>query len=89
MTANLQTIKSAAFLMNVSERSVYMALKVMRLRPDLEDPIAASTMTLNAAYILATGKQKAGKRDRLLSAWNSATDDDRAWLLSQVAEVSA
>ena len=89
-TANLQmTVKQAAMLMNVSERTIYMARKIERLRPDLGDAVMADTMSLNAAYIVATGKQKKGTRDRLLSAWNSATDDDRAWLLSQVAEVSA
>ena len=85
-TANLQsrpTVRQAALLMNVSERSVYMAAAVQRLRPDLAAELDAGTMTVAAAYGEATGKRKETPRDRLLRAWNNATEDDRAWLLAK------
>ena len=88
MTANLQmTTKQAAMVMNVSERSVYMARNISRLRPDLADAVMSGTMSLNAAYTKIKEKPKRSSRDRLLIAWNSATDDDKTWLLSHVAAV--
>ena len=58
MTANLQiTVKQAAKAVNVSERSVYMAKAVLRLRPDLEAQIMAGEMSLNQAHQIATGKK--------------------------------
>jgi hypothetical protein len=84
MTANLQmTIKQAATVMNVSERTIYMARKIRRLRPDLAAAVEAGAMSLNAAHTAMTGKPKNSSRDRLLIAWRNATDDDRAWFLSQ------
>lgn len=83
-TANLQariTVKQAALLMNVSERSVYMARKVHRLRPDLAALIDAGQMTLNEAHSIATCKAKGTPWDRLVSAWNAASDADRSRLL--------
>ncbi|MFN4160117.1 MAG: hypothetical protein ACK4GO_17215 [Gemmobacter sp.] len=74
------TVKQAAALMNVSERSVYMARVVQRLRPDLALKLDAGTMSVAEAHRIATGKAKATSWDRLLSAWNNATDDDRARL---------
>lgn len=84
MTSPRVTRKQAALIMNVSERMVSMASTVLRLRPDLEPALMAGTMSMNAAYRLATGKPKPTSWDRLLSAWNSATDDDRANLLAQI-----
>ena len=80
MTANLQpvlTVKDAARLMNVSERLVYMARAVQRLRPDLADEVDAGRMSVAKAHRIATCKAKATSWDRLLTAWNNATDDDR------------
>jgi hypothetical protein len=89
MTANLQpglTVKQAAELMSVSERSVYMARAVQRLRPDLSQKINAGEMSLAAAHREATGKAKATSWDRLISAWNNAGDDERQHLLSKVLQ---
>lgn len=83
MTANLQprmTVRQAATLMNVSERSIYMARAVHRLRPDLAMEIDAGRLSVAAAHRIATGKGKPTSWDRLVAAWNSATDDDRARL---------
>jgi hypothetical protein len=44
--------------MNVSERSVYMARAVARLNPDLAQQVRDGNMTINTAYVLATGKTK-------------------------------
>jgi hypothetical protein len=84
--ANLQprlTVKQAAVMLNVSERLIYMAGKVQRLRPDLGDKVMAGEMSLNEAHRIAIGKRRATSWDRLLTAWNSATDEDRARLLKQ------
>lgn len=71
------TVKQAARLMNVSERAVYMAAKVQRLRPDLAEEIRAGRMSTNAALRIAEGKSKPTSWDRLVRAWNNASDDDR------------
>lgn len=84
--ANLQvglTVAQAATLRNVSERSVYMARAVLRLRPDLVAEVEAGSMSIYAAYGLATDKPKPTSWDRLVSAWNNATDDDRARLIAE------
>lgn len=79
--ANLQlTIKDAARLMNVSERSVYTAKRIARLRPDLTAKVEAGEMSLRQADMIATGKAKPTSWDRLVTAWNNATDDDRGRL---------
>jgi hypothetical protein len=59
-TANLQglTVKQAAAMMNVSERTIYTGRTVWRRAPHLERPIMAGTMFLNEAYRLATNKAK-------------------------------
>ena len=85
-TANLQpflTVKQAAMLMNVSERSVYMARAVHRLRPDLAALLDAGTMSLASAYRMATNKAAQTSWDRLVSSWNKATDADRTRLMDE------
>ena len=80
MTANLQpvlTVKVRARMANVSERMIYMAMAVLRLRPDLADEIDAGRMSVAKAHRIATGKAKATSWDRLLTAWNNASDHDR------------
>lgn len=87
MTANLQpklTVKQRAELMNVSERLVYMADKVMRLRPDLEGEIMAGRMTVNRAYQIATGAKKPTSWDRLVTSWNNASREERALFLAHI-----
>ncbi len=80
-TANLQpsllTVKEAAKLMNVSERCIYMAAAVARVRPDLAAEVEAGRMSINRAHAIAKGKPTPTSWDRLVSAWNNATDDDR------------
>lgn len=89
MTANLQTtanltVKQAAILMNVSERSIYMVKKVLRLRPDLKNEIAAGKLSINAAHRIATNKLNPTSWDRLLTAWNAASAADRLRLWEAV-----
>jgi hypothetical protein len=74
------TIKQLAKQVGVSERQVYMAKVVHRLRPDLADKCLAGEMRINAAYKIAMGKQataKATSWESLMRAWEGATDDDR------------
>jgi hypothetical protein len=87
MTANLQkrmTVKQAAQLMNVSERLIYMARKVCECSEELSAKIEKGEMSVNEAYRLVTNKAKPTKYDRLVSAWNAASDDDRERLLLQL-----
>lgn len=67
--------------MNVSERMVYMARKVARLRPDLRPEIMAGRMSVNEAHRLAANRTKPTSWDRLVSAWNSASEDDQGRFL--------
>jgi len=89
MTANLQpalTVKVRARIANVSERLIYMAMAVYRLRPDLADEVDAGRMSVAKAHRIATGKAKATSWDRLLTAWNNATDDDRGRLVFAIVQ---
>jgi hypothetical protein len=61
-----------------SERMVYMARKVMSLRPDLEPEILAGKMSRNEAHRIATGKAKPTSWNRLVSVWNAATGNSSA-----------
>ena len=91
--ANLQskgmTVKQAAAMLNISERTVYMARKVHRLRPDLAVKVLAGEMSLNEAHHIATGARKPTSWDRLVSAWNAATDEDRARLINEATDPKA
>lgn len=82
MTADLQmTVAEASKIMGVSERLVYMARKISRLRPDLVPAIEAGELTLNKAMEMATGKGKPSSWDRLVKAWNAASDEERQRLV--------
>ena len=86
MTANLQmTTKQLATAFNVSERGIYNARKLNRLRPDLGDKVAAGEMSLNEALRIAEARPKATSYDRLVRAWNAATPADRQKLLLAAA----
>jgi hypothetical protein len=82
-TANLQmTTAQAAKQMNVSERLVYMSRELMATgREDLCQAVARGEMTTHAALKTAKpekyDKPKPTSWDRLVRAWNSATDEDR------------
>ncbi|RIK92084.1 MAG: hypothetical protein DCC73_13365 [Proteobacteria bacterium] len=88
MTANLQkglTVKQVAAIMNVSERSIYMARKIIRLRPDLEPQLASGKLSLNAAMKIVDGKARPKNRyASLVRAWNACSEDERAWFLTRV-----
>ena len=81
--ANFST-KQLAQMWNVSERGIYKALTIRRLRPDLGEQIMAGTMSLDAAFRIAKGKAKSTSWDRLLTAWNSATNDDHVRLMDHI-----
>ena len=85
MTANSQakvTVKEAAKLMNVSERSVYMARKVLRSgRQDLIDALDKGEISTNKAVSMLENKPKPTKYDRLVNAWNASSEDEKARFL--------
>jgi hypothetical protein len=85
--ANLQlTVKQVAELMNVSERTIYNAKRLLRHnRPDLVARVEAGTMSVSAALRIVEGKAKPTSWDRLVRTWNSATDDDRGRLWLRLA----
>lgn len=89
--ANLQmavktakTAKEVAKLYGISERQLFKAAVVMRVRPDLADKVQAGEMSVHAAWLEATGRSKPTSWDRLVTAWNNATTEDRVRLLEQV-----
>ncbi|WP_117195113.1 hypothetical protein [Rhizobium terrae] len=83
--ANLQmTVKDAARLMNVSERSIYTARKITRLRPDLVSRIESGELSLNAAAKMITNRAGPTTYEKLIQAWNAASEDDQGRFLVAV-----
>jgi hypothetical protein len=85
-TENLPlTVAQAATLMNVSERSVRDARRLLRAgRPDLVVQVEAGRMSLHRALILAGAKSAPSQANALRNAWRRASDAERerfiAWL---------
>jgi len=94
MTANLQThrvtAKQAAAVMNVSERSVYMAGRLMGSgRADLVEAVEQGRMSLHAALREIDGpKPRDGLRE-LARAWAAATEEERETFLLALARRAA
>ena len=88
-TANLQprmTVKAAAKVMNVSERTVYMARRVHRSgRQDLIEACQRGEMSLNAALRAIDGQTRPDDGyTALCKAWNKATEDEQGRFLIAV-----
>jgi hypothetical protein len=81
MTANLQTgltVKQAAQLMNVSERSVYLARKLARSgRADLCAAVERGELSMHAALQQIEPPRRKDTLKPLLLAWNAATQSER------------
>ena len=88
MTANLQakvTVKEAAKLMNVSERNVYNARRLIRTgRADLIAAVKRGDMSTNKALTLAGEKQPASAYQRLIRAWNACSEDEQGRFLVHI-----
>ena len=89
MTATLRprlTIEQAAKLMNVSERSVYLARELIRTgREDLCAKVEAGQLKILDALRLAKPEKYVKRRDRLRelrNVWRLATSEERAAFLS-------
>ncbi len=80
-TAKLQriTVRQAAEIMSVSERTVYMARKLARLRHDLEDEVVAGRLSLNAALRIAENRapEPRPQLSALRKAWAACSDAER------------
>lgn len=88
MTAKLQrglAVAQCAKLMNVSERGVYKAARILRDRPDLEALIMAGKMSLDAAYRLCVGPKKPPVVPALQRAWNTASKAEREEFMTWLA----
>jgi hypothetical protein len=93
-TANLQsgapaarglTVKEAAALMNVSERQVYQARKLLRIGdPELIAAVDRGEMSIHEALRTAQQRPKPTRLDRLQAAFRACTDEERAWFLAQI-----
>ena len=85
MTANLQakvTVKEAAKSMNVSERSIYLARKLLRSgRQDLIDAVKKGEISTNKAISMLENKPKPTNYDRLVKAWNACSEGEKARFL--------
>jgi len=85
-SANLPvSAAQAATLMNVSERSVRDAGRLLRVgRPDLVEQVEAGRMSLHRAMILAGARSAPSQANALRNAWRRASDAEReqfiAWL---------
>ena len=88
MTANLQTgmtVKQAAKVMNVSERGIYNARRLIRTgRTDLIAAVDRGDMSVNKALVLAGGKQPASAYQRLIREWNACSEDEQVRFLVAV-----
>ena len=85
MTANLQTkitVPVAAKLMNVSERLIYMAMKVQRSgRQDLIYGIEKGEISVNKAVSMLENRPKPTSYDRLVKAWGACSEEEKARFL--------
>ena len=92
-TAKLQsprlTVKQAAAIMHVSERTIYKARELVRTRrADLEAEVMAGRLKLDAALKLARPEKYGdgrnykpgddGRYSALVRAWNRCSDEERA-----------
>jgi hypothetical protein len=87
--ANLQrpTAEQAAKMMNVSVRTVYDAARLQRTgRDDLIARANAGELTIHRALVLAGVKREPSRLDRMKTAWNGVSDDDRAAFLDWIIE---
>lgn len=91
-SANLQlglTVAQAAKLMNVSERSVYMAKELLATgRDDLSAAVLSGTMSLLAALRIAKPEKYGPKRKDGLAvlrrAWATASENERDAFLADL-----
>lgn len=88
MTANLQTgmtVKQAAETMNVSERNVYNARRLIRTnRTDLIAAVERGDMSINKALSIAGQKQPTSAYQRLIRTWNACSEDEQGRFLVAV-----
>jgi hypothetical protein len=83
-TANLQTAKQWAEHIGVSERQLHKAGEIIRYRPELWERVKAGELSIHAAWLEATGREKDTSWMRLVRAWNNATPDDRARFMEEM-----
>ena len=92
MTANLHriTVRQAAQIMNVSERTVFMARELMACaRPDLARAVENGRLSLHAALAAVKPSKYGKKPDRLtvlLKAWEAANKAEKSAFLAKVLE---
>ncbi len=93
MTANLQTrmtVKQAAKALNVSERGIYDAKRLIRTgRTDLVAAVERGDMSLNKALLITKEKkQPASAYQRLILAWNACSEDEQGRFLVHTGSIT-
>jgi hypothetical protein len=78
------TAKQFAAEHGISERQLFKAAEVKRYRPDLFKKVMAKELSLHAAWLEATGREKDTPWIRLVRAWNNATPEDRARFMDEM-----
>ncbi len=92
MTANLQTgmtVKQAAKALNVSERGIYDARRLIRTgRTDLVAAFERGDMSVNKALLLAGEKQPASAYQRLIRAGTACSEDEQGRFLVHTGSIT-
>jgi hypothetical protein len=70
--------------MNVSERSIYNARRLLRSgRDDLMAAVKCGDMSLNKALSIAYGKRRTSRYERLAQAWSACDEDEQRRFLAE------
>ncbi len=92
MTAKLQTgmtVKQAAKALNVSERGIYDARRLIRTgRTDLVAAVKRGDMSVNKALVLAGEKQPVSAYQRLCRTWNACSEDEQGRFLAHIGWIT-
>jgi len=76
------SVKQAAALYNVSERSIYMMRRLKRSgRDDLLTMVQSGEMALYKAVQIADGREPPTRIDKLFTAWRLCSPEDRETFL--------
>lgn len=90
VSESMVSVREAAQMMNVSERSVYQAKELQRCRPDLAAQCKSGELTIREALRIAN-PVKYAKRDKVqqwLASYRAWDSETRARALDALAELT-